>query len=54
MSRCLGSEFREKRHLSGAPLEKALWLANMELQRLQKWVPTAQQVTSGRDIDIKL
>lgn len=48
------TEFREKRHLTGESLEKALWLANMELQRLQKWVPAAKQVASGDDIDIKL
>lgn len=48
------AEFREKRNLSGKELEKALWLGQMELKRLQAWVPTGKQMNEGKDMDMKL
>lgn len=47
-------DFREKKYLTGEPLEKALWLGQMELKRLETWVPTGKQVKGTGDIDIKL
>lgn len=47
-------DFREKRALSGDSLEKALWLGEMELQRLQTWLPTSKQMADGTDFDLKL
>lgn len=48
------TDFREKRNLSGEELEKALWLGQMELKRLQAWVPTGKQMNEGKDMDVKL
>jgi hypothetical protein len=48
-------EFREKRDVDGARLEDALWLATMELQRLNTWVPTKRDMDAGSDdFDVKL
>ncbi|CAN8061867.1 unnamed protein product [Agarophyton chilense] len=47
-------DFREKRNITGKELEKALWLGHMELERLQKWLPTSKQMADGKDMDIKL
>jgi len=49
-----GSDFRENRDLSGEKLDKALWLGQMELQRLQTWVPTSKDLSAGKDFDVKL
>lgn len=47
-------EFRDNRSLSGEALQKALWLGEMELKRLQTWVPTGKQMASGEDMHLKL
>ncbi|PXF49040.1 hypothetical protein BWQ96_01178 [Gracilariopsis chorda] len=54
ISQAIKEEFREKRSITGDELDKALWLANMELERLQKWIPTSKQMAQGKDMDIKL
>lgn len=48
------TDFRVKRDLSGEELEKAMWLGEMELKRLQAWVPTGKQMNDGKDMDVKL
>lgn len=47
-------EFRANRALKGEPLTKALWLAEMELKRLETWMPTAKRMREGDDFDVKL
>ena len=47
-------EFRGKRLATGEELTKALWLAEMELKRLEAWIPTAKQMRRGEDFDVKL
>lgn len=50
----IGSEFREKRNMSGKDLEKALWLGQMELKRLETWTSTGKQMAGGQDLDLNL
>lgn len=48
------ADFRDKRELSGEALQKALWLGEMELRRLETWIPTSKQMADGGDFDLKL
>lgn len=47
-------EFRDKRSTTGDAQERAVWLAEMELKRLETWMPTAKQMRRGEDFDVKL
>lgn len=54
VTQAIREEFREKRTITGETLTKALWLAEMELKRLETWMPTAKQMRRGEDLDVKL
>jgi hypothetical protein len=40
--------------VSGEEQEAALWLAVMELQRLETWVPTKRGMDTSDDFEVKL
>lgn len=48
------AEFREKKGVTGDAREAALWLAVMELQRLETWVPTKRGFDASDDFEVKL
>lgn len=54
VTHAIREEFRDNRAITGEALTKALWLAEMELKRLETWVPTSKQMQRGEDFDIKL
>ncbi len=55
VTEAIRAEFRENIHLEGEARTRALWLAEMELKRLQAWLPTAKRMRSGHtDFDVKL
>ncbi len=54
ITEAIRDEFRDNRSATGEALTKALWLAEMELKRLETWMPTAKQMRKGEDFDIKL
>jgi hypothetical protein len=47
-------EFRQKKDVAGKELEQALWLATMELQRLEAWIPAKQDLEADRDVSVHL
>lgn len=47
-------EFREKKNVTGDEKVAALWLAVMELQRLETWVPTKRSMDASDDFEVKL
>ena len=55
VTEAIQAEFRENIKLEGEALTRALWLAEMELKRMQTWLPTAKRMRSGSaDFDINL
>lgn len=48
-------EYRANRTLSGEEATGALWLAEMELKRLQAWIPTSVSLRKGdSNFDVNL